>query len=169
MTRTCHRSTRGMAISILASLVFTQAGAAMEESPSRRHVSPRLIINVPRGSMDGLDSVAYGPAGQLVVSGQWDGQVRVHDPVTGKELRRIDVGPSHYFAVAPGTSSAAFNTSRNCSGTLSLLPGSNRVSCTCAGCVKSQLRTRPSCAIHSFPAPRSHAMAYVLRPSGSAI
>ena len=50
--------------------------------------------------MDGLDSVAYGPAGQLVVSGQWDGQVRVHDPVTGKELRRIDVGPSHSAWVA---------------------------------------------------------------------
>ena len=100
MTRTCHRGTMGMAISILASLVLTQVGAAKEETPSRRHVSPRLIINVPRGSMDGLDSVAYGPAGQLVVSGQWDGQVRVHDPVTGKELRRIDVGPSHSAWVA---------------------------------------------------------------------
>ena len=100
MTRTCHRGTMGMAISILASLVLTLAGAAEEEAPSRRHVSPRLIVKVPRGSMDGLDSVTYGPAGQLVVSGQWDGQVRVHDPVTGKELRRIDVGPSHSAWVA---------------------------------------------------------------------
>jgi Leucine-rich repeat (LRR) protein len=50
--------------------------------------------------MEGLDSVAYGPDGQLVVSGQWDGQVRVHDPVTGMELRRIDVGPSHSAWVA---------------------------------------------------------------------
>ncbi|MFN0056372.1 MAG: hypothetical protein ACKV0T_29860 [Planctomycetales bacterium] len=43
----------------------------------------------------------YGPQGLLVISGQWSGvpsttgQIRLHDPSTGQELRRIDAGHCH--------------------------------------------------------------------------
>ena len=69
-------------------LVSAACAAAQDSAPAPRHVSPRQIINVPHGE---LNSIAYSPAGQLVVSGQWfDSQIRVYDPVTGHEVRGLD-------------------------------------------------------------------------------
>ncbi len=100
MTRNGLYRAIGLVIVTLAAAADTTVHAAEKENSTPRRVSPRLIINVPSRSMDGLDSVTFGPGGQLVASGTWEEPIRVFDPVTGKELRKIDAGYCHGAWVA---------------------------------------------------------------------
>ena len=102
MMRTLFCRTTVVAVSITAMAVFSGDCIAQFDVVSQPRVSPRLTIQVPRGTNnDGLDSVTYGPQGSLILSGQWSGvptdaeQIRVHDPLTGLEFRRIDAGHCH--------------------------------------------------------------------------
>ena len=102
MMRTLFCRTTIIAVSITAVAVFSGDCIAQFDVVSQPRVSPRLTIQVPRGTNnDGLDSVTYGPQGSLILSGQWSGvptdaeQIRVHDPLTGLEFRRIDAGHCH--------------------------------------------------------------------------
>ncbi len=60
MTRNGLCRTMSIVIAIMTALALTVASAGQDEAPSGRSVSPRLIVKVPRGHMDGLDSVTYG-------------------------------------------------------------------------------------------------------------
>ena len=95
---------------VVAAGTLTGACCAQEKAQSQRQVGPRLTIQIPRGTNnDGLDSLMYGPQGLLIIAGQWTevpsntGQIRVHDPLTGQELRRIDAGGCHnvWLAFSP--------------------------------------------------------------------
>src|SRR5262249_33762428 len=54
---------------------------------------PSMPIHSLSGHKDRIRSVAYSSDGQCIATAAWDGTVRLWDPKTGKEVRRLDVPP----------------------------------------------------------------------------
>jgi RNA polymerase sigma factor (sigma-70 family) len=49
------------------------------------------------GHKDRVRSVAYSSDGESIASASWDGTIRLWDPKTGKEVRRLDVPPTKSY------------------------------------------------------------------------
>jgi RNA polymerase sigma factor (sigma-70 family) len=49
------------------------------------------------GHKDRIRSVAYSSDGQCIASASWDGTIRLWDPKTGEEVRRLDVPPTKSY------------------------------------------------------------------------
>ena len=56
----------------------------------------RPIHSLP-GHKERVTSVAFSPDGQWIATAAWDGAVRLWDPKSGKEVRRLEVPPSPNF------------------------------------------------------------------------
>jgi RNA polymerase sigma factor (sigma-70 family) len=56
----------------------------------------KAIRSLP-GHKDRLTSVAYSPDGTSIATAAWDGTIRLWDPKSGKEVRRLDVPPTESY------------------------------------------------------------------------
>ena len=70
--------------------VSSKPGAMPEQDAGRP-------IHSLTGHKDRIRSVAYSSDGQCIASASWDGTIRLWDPKTGKEVRRLDVPPTKSY------------------------------------------------------------------------
>jgi len=74
------------------------ANPVEQNQPMVGDVKPKADAGGPvhslAGHKDRIRSVAYSSDGQCIASASWDGTVRLWDPKTGKEVRRLDVPPT---------------------------------------------------------------------------
>jgi RNA polymerase sigma factor (sigma-70 family) len=83
----------------MRSFVLKRAPAAKEKQPREdADVNPKGDAGQPvyslSGHKDRIRSVAYSSDGECIASASWDGTIRLWDPKTGKEMRRLDVPPT---------------------------------------------------------------------------
>jgi RNA polymerase sigma factor (sigma-70 family) len=86
----------------MRSFVLKRAPAAKEKKPREdADVNPKGDAGQPVHSLSGhkdrIRSVAYSSDGQSIASASWDGTLRLWDPKTGKEVRRLDVPPTKSY------------------------------------------------------------------------
>jgi RNA polymerase sigma factor (sigma-70 family) len=86
----------------MRSFVLKRAPAAKEKQPREdADVKPKPDAGGPvhslQGHKDRLTSVAYSPEGQCIATAGWDGTIRLWDPKSGKEVRRLDVPPTKSY------------------------------------------------------------------------
>jgi RNA polymerase sigma factor (sigma-70 family) len=68
-------------------------GAKLGEDPGRP-------LHSLAGHKDRLTSVAYSPDGKSIATAGWDGTIRLWDPKSGNEVRRLDVPATRDYATA---------------------------------------------------------------------
>lgn len=75
---------------------FGRAARAQTVAPQRHR--PELVLQAAHTAE--IAGLAYGPDGKLLISGSFDGNIKIWDAETGKELRTIQTGDPQVRSVA---------------------------------------------------------------------